>query len=102
MTFLYESFECADFGDPDGNALFPGRLFVAGLKQLQAGDSICIKLISGKVVEARVVKDTFVELDATAAEQCRAKSEGMHSVIFINKDIVLPGIELGAGVYLKD
>jgi hypothetical protein len=94
MPLLYKAF-AAEKLDDKGQTLLPG---CPGMKKLNPGDKVELRLADGSAVETSVVTTRILSLDDSAASRLRAKP-GFYSAVVVPSDVDVRGVALGVEVH---
>ena len=100
MRLLYKTYACE--AHEDGNKiLYPGYPVPGETETPKNGSRLHVELADGTRLQTTVVGTQYVSFAPPAADRLRAKS-GFYCAVKVPKDFDVPGVELGANVYVED
>lgn len=101
MLLLYKAFACEDI---DGKKLLlPGCPAHPDMRRLQPGDKIKVELADGTSLETTARGNQPLLFDESLILKLKLRvSPNFYIAIEVPSDFSVPGIELGANVYLMD
>lgn len=101
MQLLYKAFACEDFDEK--KLLLPGYLADPDRERLKPGDKIKVELADGTFAQTAVqgTQPVFFGESMILAMKLRI-SPNFYIAIEVPHDFSVPGIELGASIYLAE